>query len=205
MNKKSAVENVKHVLFGLQKQGNVINEALCDDITNFICEQLGGEACSSEDSVIDSIKQLGQDVIDGTHELPDWFIKYVMGTQSFNNLKTSHSPLVMSAERSNPESPKMNFRILVLGELPEESAESTLRTATGGFTVTGPEVSHQDMGATLKTELPNSKSEHMETARERVDRLVRTLSRLCPIEAAKELDSDIERALYVSEFYFKNN
>lgn len=107
-------ENVKHVLFGLQKQANVINESVVTIVTRKLLEIYGADAVMSEDAVAKTIESYLIEARD-SDSVDDLLVMLIAGEQSLQNIKAI-GPTYVDVVQPNPESPKVNFRVCVLGE-----------------------------------------------------------------------------------------
>ena len=116
--------NVKAVLFGNQKQANVINEA----VVQIVAEYLDAESCSMEDeeSVVHQIYDVLQLYTKNGVDRDDYtFVLLVTGPKSLQVLQDG-VPYVITYDQPSIESPKHNFRITALGEEPEVEVSSSL-------------------------------------------------------------------------------
>lgn len=111
---KEELQNIKAVLFGNQKQANVINESVVAIVAQYLTEH--GMALDTEDSVVDSIHGLLQECAEyGVNESNATFIQLVAGPKSYQVLKDK-LPYVITVNQPSTESPKHNFRIVIVGE-----------------------------------------------------------------------------------------
>lgn len=110
--------NVKHVLFGKQKQANVINESVVKIVARGISEVSGASVLDSESSFIAAVTSYLTRVIEGSTSGTDTLIMLLCGEQSYANL-SEIGPKEVYCHQPNPESPKFIFRILMLGEEPD--------------------------------------------------------------------------------------
>lgn len=115
---ENELDNVKRVLFGLQKQANVINQTVVSIVAKELVSAFGEQAVQTEENVINSIKEFLQHAIDTSNynEIP---LLLMAGEVSKANLDEG-GPLIVVVDQPNPESPKHTFRI---GKLGEENAE----------------------------------------------------------------------------------
>lgn len=175
-------ENVKKVLFGNQKQADVINDAVAEDVTAWLKELYGEGCCYSEDGVVKTISQALQDACDPGEIANETLVKYVAGKKSLENLKNALGPCVVNVSQPNMDSPKRKFRIHVLGEVPKEDTTSTSNVYNK---------SEDFDTVTYKDET--------ETPKERVHRFIQEYSPKC---TASELTKSEERALYAMYFEY---
>ena len=180
---------VKHVLFGKQKQANVTNEAVVKLVAGDLVAWFGGTAClSSEEEVKKSIKVFLQDTVDGKLTGNDTTVLLIAGEQSYNCLKSA-GPKVVSVDEPNPDSPKVLFRIYVLGEVPAAEVDSYVKIGAGP-TLTPAKSETADMGS----EAYNYKV--------RVDNLVKEILPLVPEGVKKELSDPVAQCLCCAEYYY---
>lgn len=125
------LSNMKRVLFGNQKQANVINDSVALYITRNALELGALEATSlySEQTIVSSLSSYleGLTIDSYSSNVNDDFILMLCGKQSLANL-SSIGPKYCSVEQPNPESPKHNFRILMLGETPDLDTSADVET-----------------------------------------------------------------------------
>lgn len=188
---ETQLENVKHVLFGNQRQANVINEAVTFIVAGTLSELRGKESLDSEQSVVMSINSYLQEAVDGNIVPDETFILLTAGTQSLQCLKSDGEKMA-SAENPDPESPKYLFRI----HLVDDAEQSDISRPTQFTVRTGD-----------RPVLPESDNKFSvgETAQQKVDRLTKELSELCPEAVMQELGGDAKSAaIFVAEAYYKN-
>lgn len=195
------LENVKHVLFGNQKQANVINDSVTYMVAGMLAELTSAEFLTSEEAVTMSIHSYLEDAARGAIRPNETFVLLTAGKQSLECLQ-------MEGEKQadvtcpNPESPKHLFRIHMVGEDPDtgilDLPEQNMGTVTDQFKIsegTGrPHVEDRDI--TWNKD---------ETAAQRVERLTKMLAPLCPTAVAGELGGDEKSmAIYAAEYYYAN-
>lgn len=139
--KEQTNDFVKQVIFGNQKQGDVINTAVAEDIEIWL-KDINDEAdCSSLQSTVSSIQVALTRVIsycqsgavDLNHNLPSRnFVRYVTGVKAYELLKqTRGDNLVASVMQPNPESPKHCFTLSKNDEAPEYEGVGDFETQSG--------------------------------------------------------------------------
>lgn len=138
------LENVKHVLFGLQKQANVINDAVVSIVASELIAAYGHEAVVSEESVVDGIRTyLEHAITSGIDSIDEQVAKLIAGTQSVANLKME-APRIVSCEPISDTSPKRAFRVYILGDKPD--VEITAEEGSGAINATArPKVSPDEV------------------------------------------------------------
>lgn len=182
------LENVKHVMFGKQKQANVTNEAVVKLIAGDLETCYGSSCLNSEETVKDAIKRYLEETIDGKFNNNDMVVMLIVGEQSYNCMKSS-GPRVVSVDNPNPDSPKVLFRVYILGEVPEAQVSSDV-------TVGGP---------VLTPAKPSGSVDHsidQYDYKTRVDMLVKEILPLVPEGVKKELTDPIAQCLCCAEYYY---
>lgn len=112
---ENQVTNVKHVIFGLQKQANVTNEAVVKIVARGISRVSGEAALNSEESFINAVRDYLQYCIDKGFTDDENLIMLIAGEVSLAVLNEM-GPKTVYVDQPNPESPKHIFRINKLGE-----------------------------------------------------------------------------------------
>ena len=186
---KEQLDNVKHVLFGNQKQANVINDAVVGIVAEGLLEITHSAALDTESNVVEAIKGYLQAKIDGGPG-SDTLVKLVAGEQSFANL-SAVGPKTVYAEPISPESPKYNFRIVMLGDQPGIDHEAEARAEQ----------------PVLNTSIPYEPGfvpdDVSYTAQ--ADYLKNAILPLLPPLIMQELQDEWKAALVGSQYYFRNN
>lgn len=185
---KENVETVKHVLFGLQKQANVTNDAVVKIVTRGVCAKEGSAVLYSEDAFIDACRHYLQECVNNEHSEDDTVIMLLAGEQSLANLKKP-GPKVVYVEQPNPESPKHIFRINMLGQEPESVDMSVDANITAQPSPAGVEI--------------GSDAYNSMTCYEKACALRDAILPLAPTAVRAEIDDDFALALYCSEAYFR--
>lgn len=188
-------ENVKHVLFGLQKQANVTNEAVTKLVAATLIDQYGDDALATEESVIKHLTEYFQAAVDG-FVVEETIILLVGGEVSITNLE-SMGPNVVVVDQPSPDSPKHTFRIGNLGE--EAEVDRTV------------EVDDEDNSHIRPTESPDSK--HDVASYENDDDIVAYTAKLkddiLSVSPKAVIDefagNDYAAALYLYKAYLKAN
>lgn len=188
-------DNLKHVLFGLQKQANVINEAVIIICADGLAEQYGDDIFNSEDAIVESIGKylnnvmsLGPDHIRGSKD-DIMLIRLLSGEQSFVNLLVD-GPKYVHIEQPNPDSPKRNFRILMLGEVPEKDRDVVVNKTDTNTAKFNPD------------EKPYDESDDFQT---RVDKLRNAILPMVPAAVKAEVPDEYAQALCCAEYYYRYN
>lgn len=182
------LENVKHVMFGKQKQANVTNEAVVKLIASDLVSCYGSSCIDTEESVKESIRRYIQESVDGTLAYNDTILLIIVGEQSYNCLKGS-GPKVVSVDTPNPDSPKVLFRVYALGEVPEAEVP------TYGLNL-GPTLTPANSG------VDSSKSLERYDYKTRVENLVKEILPLVPDGVKSELSDPYQQCLCCAEYYY---
>lgn len=109
------LQNVKETLFGLQKQANVTNGAVVKIVARELYNAVGLSDSTSPTDVDAAIMSYLEKVIPATVEFTDDALMLIAGEQSLAN-RNSGSPCVPYHRQLSDTSPKMIYRITVLGE-----------------------------------------------------------------------------------------
>lgn len=184
-------ENIKKVLFGNQRQADVINDAVVNFIGNFIVDNNVG-SIANEGAVIDTISEYLSRCIDRPEIANELVIRFITGDMGYANLK-SGAPLSLSVEKPNPESPKVLFRIVVFGNAPGTSTKTSTPTFTG-----------EVVGESTASTTVNKKVEGTETFAERAERIKNEILSIVPCEVRREVTDEYAQALCCAEFYYKS-
>lgn len=110
------LDNIKQVIFGLQKQANVTNVAVVKLIARELSSTLGFASSSSTEEVGKAIEEYLNKVI--SKEISDYnedVVMLIVGEESLANMK-SGSPVCLYSEPISDTSPKCIYRIAILGE-----------------------------------------------------------------------------------------
>lgn len=109
--------SVKHVLFGNQKQANVINESVASIVAKHLIENFGESAVSTEDGIAKNIETCLNSYIDNPSHLDGkakMFVMLTAGEQSLANIAAASgnenavaTVMIMPVDNS----PKVNFRV----------------------------------------------------------------------------------------------
>lgn len=139
---ENAVENVKHIIYGNQKQANVQNESVVKLIARGVVAKHGDSALATEDSAIKAITDLLQAAID-TNDYDETLIMLIGGEVSLANLKAD-GPKVVVTNQPNPESPKMTFRIAKFGDTADTDMSAEVKPDPAktlpSDVITGPDI-----------------------------------------------------------------
>lgn len=183
------VLNVKHVLFGNQKQANVTNEAVVKIVARGISEVKGANSLNSESSFVEACRDYLQMVIEAKTTGTDTLIMLLAGEKSLANLNDI-GPKQVYVNQPNPESPKHVFRILMLGQEAEVdmSAEDNVIPVSSG--------------ASVSTSCPYERDDDIPTKARKIKDAILPL---VPDIVKKELaGNEYAQALYEAEYYYKN-
>lgn len=186
---KEKLDNVKRNLFGLQKQANVINESVVKIVAGALADRYSEDVLDDELTVMQRIEEYLNEVITmpadtlRTDKDLQLFIMLTAGEQSYANA-LQEGPKYVSAEQPSPDSPKCNFRIMMLGTQPEK--EDVLEVGRP----------HSD----TSTEIKGDKFSYRQHAEE----LKQTVIGIAPQSMKDELgDDEWALALCAAEYYFK--
>lgn len=107
---------VKHVIFGLQRQANVINDAVVKIIARGIANFMGGAECMCDERTFaDAVASyLNECVVQGSASDPD-LVMLIAGEKSLAALNAA-GPKIVTCDTVSDDSPKYNFRIAKLGQ-----------------------------------------------------------------------------------------
>ena len=182
------VDNVKHVIFGNQKQANVQNESVVKIIARALTKEFGESCLNTEADVVESIRKLLLGCIDnGTASCDSNLIMLIAGEKSLANLEAM-GPKTVIVNQPNPESPKFTFRIAMLGEDPDVDMEA--------------EVGDVKAGASSAITYDVNASDL--TLKERALCIKEQLVAIAPQATLAEVQDDALSALLVAESFFKN-
>lgn len=112
---ENQVTNVKRVIFGLQKQANVTNEAVVKLIARGISRLYGDSVLDTEEGVVSSIQEYLQGCVDKGFAEDETLIMLIAGEKSLAILNEI-GPKTVYVDQPSIESPKHIFRINRLGE-----------------------------------------------------------------------------------------
>ena len=183
---EAQLEVVKHVMFGLQKQSSVINDAVVKIVANVNCNL--GDIMADEDSFRDAVVRVLQRAIDYC-DVDDNLVMLIAGEQSLANSKEP-GPKIVQFSKLSDDSPKYNFRIVRL----ENSTIDTSYTVAQAVE-TPIEVTPADYNAVSSKE---------ESYRDKVEKLKNDILPLVPEAVKAELGTDNEYmlCLCISDYYF---
>lgn len=119
------LQNVKQVIFGLQKQASVQNDAVCVIIAGELTKYYGRDSVSNQDAFIESCRKYLQACIDGTITPDRNAFMLLCGEKSMAKLN-EQGPRVVNVEQPSVQSPKLLFRIGMLGETEANLEENTV-------------------------------------------------------------------------------
>ena len=184
--------NVKHVLFGKQKQANVINESVVKIVAKGISEVCGASSLDSESAFVEAVNDYLKRIVEGGTTGTDNLIMLLCGEQSLANLNEI-GPKQVYCNQPNPESPKYIFRILMLGEEPDvdNSAIDDVQTTTASTPSTVSFASLYERDDDIPT---------------RAEKIKNAIVKTVPDAVKRELDgNEWAQALYCAQDYFKYN
>lgn len=109
------LEVVKHVMFGLQRQANVINDAVVKIIARGIVNFNGDDSClASENIFADTVVSFLNKAVADNNVSDETLLMLIAGEQSLACLK-AEGPKMVTSDYISDDSPKRNFRITMLG------------------------------------------------------------------------------------------
>lgn len=186
--------NVKHVLFGNQKQANITNEAVVKLVARGILNAKPDCTLGTESEVSLAIQGILEGWVQQNYKAEDpmdeVFIMLVAGEVSLANLKED-APKYVNVYQPNPESPKYNFRVCKLGEEdPEIDMSATL----------GDGVSSASTGGTSGIDVENNRQDIVAYTEELKNRIIS----VAPESVKAEFGNDYAAALYLYPSYAKN-
>lgn len=187
-----ALANVKAVLFGNQKQANVINDAVVAIVTQFL--DGNGVDMSTQNTTAEGIYTTLKECAEyGLSKENEVFVQLVAGRNSYNVLKEG-SPYIVSQNQPNADSPKYNFRIQIVGEeAPDDEVES----------------GDKEMYTGMKFEKPAASLDEVinpdDTIAEQVRKLKDAILPMCPEGVKSEVENEYAQALYCAQAYFDYN
>lgn len=185
----TTLDNFKKVLYGNQKQANVINESVALYLAKYLSEHgvdFGGDV--SEEELVKRISDTMQKCVNHEVQLPDDLVMLLCGEVSLRFLK-SGGPCVLKVDQPNIESPKHTFRIWKLGEVPE-----AVHTATVGVPAPTPAPV-----ASAEADKPIEEGSLMKRAIEEKDKILVHV----PSSAKLEIpDNEWALALCYAEYYY---
>lgn len=189
---EEALQNVKSTLFGNQKQANVINDA----VVAIVAQYLDGEGVdmSTLESTATGIYETLQEVAHtGMTSHGEMFVQLVAGRKSYDVLKEG-LPYIVTQNQPNAESPKINFRVIVVGEEePEDVVENGEKDVYTGVKF--------DKPAAAPDEVLNPD----DTVAEQVRKLKDAILPMCPDAVKAEISDEYAQALYCAQAYFEYN
>lgn len=103
------LDNIKQIIFGQQKQANVINDAVVKIIARELADKAGKDDLFTIDDVEFAIMEYLKGAVGG-NAYDDTAMMLIVGEQSLANLK-SDELVTVTAETASDTSTKVNFRI----------------------------------------------------------------------------------------------
>lgn len=176
---------VKKLLFGNQKQANVINDSVATIVGSYLDEHATAvPGAELYQIVYDLITELSKESsLSSDAEL---FIKLVCGEPSYNIL-CSGVPFIVTCDQPSTESPKYNFRITPLGEEAPSEPEASDALAISSKPTVGPD------------EVYNEDDSFAERARKIKDAILP----MVPAGVKSEIpDNEYAQALCCAEYYY---
>lgn len=187
--------NVTHVLFGNQKQANVINKAVVKIVARGLLDVSNSSCLDSEESVIKAATDYLQSLCDNGFSGSEHFVMLLAGEQSLACLKET-GPKMVHVNQPNPESPKYTFRVGMLGEEPDVDNSAELSDTSTGTGILGSSTSASF------AECPYEPTDDFAT---RARKIKDAILPLCPGVVKTEIPNDeYAQALCMAEYYYKN-
>lgn len=118
---------IKQVLFGQQKQANVINDSVVKIVARELAAVVSASNITSIDEADDAILQYLRGVVAGELQYDEDAFILIAGEVSLANAK-SGMPVTVTAEAASETSTKVNYRVSVMGE---EAAEVDMSAEAG--------------------------------------------------------------------------
>lgn len=180
---------MKKLLFGNQKQANVINDAVVTFADAFFRDTLDPKYDTDEFEMYQKMYQLLKEVTDfgpkHTRDA-DLFVMFVCGVESYN-IWLSKLPFVLTAEKPSTESPKYNFRISYLGQEAQVEPEEVESLKPAAKPAVGPDEVYSDD----------------DTYTERARKIKEAIIPMVPDAVREELkDNEYAQALCCAEYYY---
>lgn len=186
------LQNVKAVLFGNQKQANVINDSVVILVAQYL--ENSHKNMDTQESTVESIYDELKAIADfGITDYNRIFIYLVAGRKSYDVIKEG-VPYVVTKNQPNADSPKYNFRVCVVGE---DDVEDEVVHGEGG------------VYAGIKFERPAAAPDEVlnpdDTVADQVRKLKDAILPMCPDGVKEELEDEYAQALYCAQAYFDYN
>jgi len=186
------LQNVKAILFGNQKQANVINDAVVAIVAQFLDGK--GADMSTQNVTAESIYMTLKECAEtGLSKENETFIQLVAGRKSYAVLKEG-VPFIVSQNQPNVDSPKYNFRILEVGT---EDVEDEVENG------------EKEMYAGMRFERPAASPDEVinpdDTIAEQTRKLKDAILPMCPEAVKTEIPDEYAQALYCAQAYFSYN
>ena len=183
---ETSLENLQHVIFGLQKQASVQNKAVILIIARELADKCGKDSFASEEEVAKTIEDYVTGVMANKYNYDESAFMLICGQQSLANLEAV-GPCRYESYNPSPESPKMLFRVVILGEdLPEEDHSAV----TGNVMSAGPVASDV------------TKSGAPENYKDRVEYIKNKILPSVPAAVKSEVSDEYQQCLCIAEFYY---
>lgn len=199
-------EHVKKVLFGRQKQANVTNEAVAFIVSRYILKYGTKASIESEAAVTMSIKGCLEDLVNGntsyTSQDAEDFVRLIAGEKSFNTISII-GPKLVNVWQPNPESPKVRFSVVPLGDEPETGDATMMqRTDTPMLTEQHSGMEWGDSPADTGIDRNVDKTDIVSTTEKLKDKILAT----APTSVVTEFSgNEYAAALYMYDTYKKVN
>lgn len=186
--------NVKHVIFGNQKQANVTNEAVVKLIAREIVKEEPSCQMSTEVDVMTAIQHIlerwiqnGYDAVETDEET---FVALVAGEVSLSILR-SDGPKYVNVSQPSPDSPKYNFRIYRLGEgEPEVDMSAEMSSSRPTYT----------MASGSGIDVENNRQDIVAWTEELKNKIIS----VAPESVVHEFNNDYAAALYLYPDYMRS-
>lgn len=185
----SAFENVRHVIFGKQKQASVQNDAVVRIIASTLLSKVGSDSLLTENSVITAVTQYITDTINGDTKLDEVAVSLILGVNAMKRIKSLEKNLEVCCEQPNPESPKIRFYLTTSAPVDKSEVMEAMTDEEFAMKMNPPVRSTESRDLSLR--------EQAEIIR---DKLLEVAS---PVTAS-EIDDDNLTAIYTSRAYFTN-
>lgn len=183
-------DNLKHVLFGNQKQANTINDAVVGIVGKKLLER--GVDLETESSVAEGIQAVLTEAITNPGSADELLIRLVAGDISYTNLGCGEV-LTVLVDIPNPESPKVVFRIALL--------DSSMLVKEESVEVKAPFECVEEDDVDVDTK------KHPELIDDfvlRVQALKETMLPMVPTAVKNVIADEAEQCLCIAEYYYRS-
>lgn len=208
--------NLRELLFGLQKQASVQNDAVCVIVADELGSIYSADTFDSVEALRGAIHDYVQRCVDGELAPEPYPFMLLCGEQSYANLQEL-GPKVVYDEQPSPDSPKVIFRVNMLGQDNaefEHEAESDILNDKRGI-LTPAEMAEGHASETVRETLERRRDERDEEMvrngvaaegfyTERIKRVLNEIIPTVPKAVMEELKDEYKAALCCAEYYYKN-